>query len=257
MMSQDLPEIQQIPARHGTATFVPKGHVIKIINTYGRQVVDTWAFALPKPPSQEELDEENEREHEGHEAAEQVAKGEEPKAEGARKRKAGAEAGKQPRGGKKKASDRDENTDGRVGKADGNDGDADGVEADDNSEPRGWSSYIPSMSRVKSRGPKEPVPKEEQTQVPKDGEKSSLTWAQHLSATISRKEDKSESNAGDERTWASYFPSGKSFSNYLPQNASSSLSAFASSHYRDTTKSYAEQLYDFSKTPVGAGALSG
>ncbi|QIW98550.1 hypothetical protein AMS68_004068 [Peltaster fructicola] len=40
---------QIIPARHGVATFVPAGRVIKIVNTSGTQVVDTWAFALPKP----------------------------------------------------------------------------------------------------------------------------------------------------------------------------------------------------------------
>ena len=42
-------ELQVIPARHGTATFVPAGSTIKIINTEGTQVIDTWAFALPKP----------------------------------------------------------------------------------------------------------------------------------------------------------------------------------------------------------------
>jgi hypothetical protein len=35
------------------------------------------------------------------------------------------------------------------------------------------------------------------------------------------------------------------------------VSAFKSSHYRDPNKSYAEQLYDFSKTPVGAGTIAG
>ena len=35
------------------------------------------------------------------------------------------------------------------------------------------------------------------------------------------------------------------------------MSAFQSSHYRDPNKSYAEQLYDFSKTPVGAGTIAG
>ena len=44
-----MAELQAIPARHGTATFVPAGQTIKIINTSGTQVVDTWAFALPKP----------------------------------------------------------------------------------------------------------------------------------------------------------------------------------------------------------------
>jgi uncharacterized protein YcgI (DUF1989 family) len=33
-----------IPARKGKATFVAKGQRIKIINTHGQQVVDTWAF---------------------------------------------------------------------------------------------------------------------------------------------------------------------------------------------------------------------
>lgn len=45
-----MAEQQVIPARHGTATFVPAGQTIKIINTSGSQVVDTWAFALPTPP---------------------------------------------------------------------------------------------------------------------------------------------------------------------------------------------------------------
>jgi len=52
-MAQDL---QVIPARHGTATFVPSGSTIKIVNTSGTQVVDTWAFALPTPPQKREKD---------------------------------------------------------------------------------------------------------------------------------------------------------------------------------------------------------
>jgi len=43
-------DMQTIPARHGVATFVPSGSTIKIVNTSGNQVVDTWAFALPNPP---------------------------------------------------------------------------------------------------------------------------------------------------------------------------------------------------------------
>ncbi|KAF2727782.1 hypothetical protein EJ04DRAFT_505182 [Polyplosphaeria fusca] len=38
---------QTIPARRGAATLVPASHRIKITNTHGNQVVDTWAFALP------------------------------------------------------------------------------------------------------------------------------------------------------------------------------------------------------------------
>lgn len=42
-------ELQCIPARRGTATFLPAGKLIKIVNTSGSQVIVTWAFALPKP----------------------------------------------------------------------------------------------------------------------------------------------------------------------------------------------------------------
>ncbi len=33
-----------IPARRGKATHLAQGQHIKVINTYGQQVVDTWAF---------------------------------------------------------------------------------------------------------------------------------------------------------------------------------------------------------------------
>ena len=35
---------QTIPARKGKATKLSKGECIKVINTYGTQVIDTWAF---------------------------------------------------------------------------------------------------------------------------------------------------------------------------------------------------------------------
>jgi len=35
-----------IPARHGIATPLSAGQTIKIINTHGTQVIDTWAFTL-------------------------------------------------------------------------------------------------------------------------------------------------------------------------------------------------------------------
>jgi len=35
----------EIPARRGKATRLPAGQRIRIVNTYGQQVVDTWAFA--------------------------------------------------------------------------------------------------------------------------------------------------------------------------------------------------------------------
>ena len=38
------PELQKVPARKGKATYLKAGQAIKIINTYGSQVVDTWCF---------------------------------------------------------------------------------------------------------------------------------------------------------------------------------------------------------------------
>ncbi len=37
----------QIPARRGKAARLLQGQSVKVINTHGQQVVDTWAFALP------------------------------------------------------------------------------------------------------------------------------------------------------------------------------------------------------------------
>jgi uncharacterized protein len=38
-------ELSTIPARKGRAAHVKKGQLIRVINTHGEQVVDTWAFA--------------------------------------------------------------------------------------------------------------------------------------------------------------------------------------------------------------------
>jgi uncharacterized protein len=39
----------EIPARKGKAASVPHGAHVKVINTHGEQVVDTWAFNLREP----------------------------------------------------------------------------------------------------------------------------------------------------------------------------------------------------------------
>jgi uncharacterized protein len=41
--------IESIPARRGKAAFVARGQRIKVINTLGAQVVDTWAFNRADP----------------------------------------------------------------------------------------------------------------------------------------------------------------------------------------------------------------
>ena len=43
-MTQDS-ELHTIPARRGRAARLSKGQSIKIVNTHGQQVVDTWAFS--------------------------------------------------------------------------------------------------------------------------------------------------------------------------------------------------------------------
>jgi uncharacterized protein len=39
-----MPDLITIPARRGKAARVAKGQVVRVINTHGEQVVDTWAF---------------------------------------------------------------------------------------------------------------------------------------------------------------------------------------------------------------------
>ena len=42
-------KLQIIPARRGKAAFAAAGQKIKVVNTHGQQVVDTWAFAREDP----------------------------------------------------------------------------------------------------------------------------------------------------------------------------------------------------------------
>src|SRR5260221_9808288 len=43
-VSPDRSDRRRIPARRGVAAKARRGQVIKVINTSGKQVVDTWAF---------------------------------------------------------------------------------------------------------------------------------------------------------------------------------------------------------------------
>ena len=47
--SQGSTARQTIPARRGAAARVPAGRHVRVINTHGTQVVDTWAFAASDP----------------------------------------------------------------------------------------------------------------------------------------------------------------------------------------------------------------
>lgn len=256
-------ELQTIPARHGVATFVPRGRTIKVINTYGKQVVSMWAFSLGPPPEDEEdvedeeMDEEKVKEE--AEGLKRAVEGGEGKAtESTEKEEEGQKSegsGKETESTEKneESSKETESTSNEVEKAEQDDDDppeqapetpenekSTESTASSSKQPtkRTWGSYLPSIP-YRNKG------------APKKAEEESKTGAQ----------DEKTQNEANTQKWSSYLPTGKGFSSYVPNvqipDSKSAVSAFKSSHYRDPNKSYAEQLYDFSKTPVGAGTIAG
>ncbi|KAK4553141.1 hypothetical protein LTR86_009868 [Recurvomyces mirabilis] len=214
-----MAELQVIPARHGVATFVPAGQTIKIVNTSGTQVIDTWAFALPKP-DEKSSNEEKAKEEEKDEAPKEEPKKEEkkkPEPKQTPKKKKGDDMPSQ--------EDAEKATQGVFKEGEHSNG-GDATEASKTPQKSTWSSYVPSLG-LTSSAKKGDAPKKEETEEQKNS-----------------------------RTWSSYFPTGQSFSSYVPTSASNTVSAFAGSHQRDMNKSYLEQLQDFSKTPVGAAGMS-
>lgn len=254
-------ELQTIPARHGVATFVPRGRTVKVINTYGKQVVSMWAFTLGAPPedndedgpSEEEIEKEAKNLQEAAEKEEGQGKKQQDKPakeeSGEQKAESQTEEKEQPRSDKEEGSKEEhedppeqapETPDNE--KATENTAESADTAAKQPSK-RTWASYLPSIPyRSKGKGDKtetaepgaeqEPSPEEQQAQ-----------------------------NEANTKKWSSYLPTGKGFSSYIPNvevpSKEGVVSAFKSSHYRDPNKSYAEQLYDFSKTPVGAGTIAG
>jgi len=187
-----MAELQIIPARHGVATFVPAGQTIKVINTSGTQVIDTWAFALPEPEAKKSVESEEK---------ESEKKEEQPKQQQQEEKK------ETPKPTPKKNSKKDKNDlpsqeDAEKATQDmlKQDGEQ-GKDAQNQATPQKstWSSYVPSLG-LKSSGKKatDAPPKKEETEVQKNS-----------------------------RTWSSYFPSGKGFSSCIPKSASNTVSAFA------------------------------
>ena len=265
-------ELQTIPARHGVATFVPRGRTIKVINTYGKQVVSMWAFTLGPPP--EEGDDE---EGEGKELDD-----EQVKKEAEQMKKAVEEEGEK---GEEAAKDKEgESNEPKEPKKD--------VEDDSEEQKRdaGSSGKETQSTEEAVESPEEEAAEDPPEQAPDtlDNEKTTestassskqpnkRTWASYLPSIPYRNkggankqeaeqkpspEQEKKQNEENTKKWSSYLPTGKSFSSYVPNvevpDKNAVVSAFKSSHYRDPNKSYAEQLYDFSKTPVGAGTIAG
>lgn len=253
-------ELQTIPARHGVATFVPRGRTIKVINTYGKQVVSMWAFSLGAPPEDEEDEEEVEekeideeqvqKEAEGLKKAVEEGGGMETESTGKGKEKEPESPGK----GKEKAHD-----------AEGTGKETQTTSEDEADDPPEQAPDTPENEKTT-----------ETTAASSSKQPSKRTWASYLPSipyrnkgTAGKQDEQKKPSAEEEKAqneentkkWSSYLPTGKGFSSYVPNvqipDSKGVVSAFKSSHYRDPNKSYAEQLYDFSKTPVGAGTIAG
>jgi hypothetical protein len=247
-------ELQTIPARHGVATFVPRGRTIKVINTYGKQVVSMWAFSLGAPP--EEGEDEGETEEVDEEKVKEEADGLKKAVEGQDNKKTEASEKDGKADNKEESSEKEtQSTPNETDQSKQDDDDDDPPEqapdtpenekstestASSSKQPtkRTWGSYLPSIPYRKKSASKKAEPEK----------------------GPSADEEKSQ-NEANTKAWSSYLPTGKGFSSYVPNvqmpDSKAAVSAFKSSHYRDPNKSYAEQLYDFSKTPVGAGTIAG
>ncbi|KAI9657926.1 MAG: hypothetical protein M1821_002583 [Bathelium mastoideum] len=290
--------IQTIPARHGTATYVPQGHSIKIINSSGTQVIDTWVFALNAPPTGRQKKLEKSQEPAQPNEGEQTPKKNEKQVEKENgtvtpasgketqtiddekdlesKREAGDDT-VEKRGGD--PEDQGATGKGEEGKEEtAEETQASNSQSKEENDEHGeqmvdstttaassgrWSAYIPSWSSSSkgaqnkdtpgaAKGKKAPAKLKDQKQPQKkvDGAAQSSTWSSYIPTWSSSKTEKPSNSKG----WSTYIPSGQGFSSYLPSQGQ--LSAFAAQHARNPAKSYAEQLYDFSKTPVGAVGLS-
>jgi hypothetical protein len=157
-----MPEMQTVPARHGVATFVPAGQTIKIVNTSGSQVIDTWAFALPHPDVKN-----------GEEDQEEAPKKEElPESKEEEKPAKSA-----PKKSKKNSMDLPSQEDAEKATKEG-------IEKGDGSQEQGqkkntWSSYVPSIGWGGKNGAKQG----EQVQG-EAGEaekaKNSKTWGSYM-----------------------------------------------------------------------------
>ena len=265
-------ELQTIPARHGVATFVPRGRTIKIINTYGKQVVSTWAFGLHAPPEEGDNDEGQEAEEEIEERTEKLKEElDNEEAEGIKQTDAAAKEKKddddvkeekddvtvkekednvtveEKKGDQAKEGESEDKKESSPQSEDANDPPeqapdtpenekSTGENQDKKAEKRTWSSYLPSIPYRSKGAP-----------------------ASQADAKPDPETEKAQNAAS--KKWSSYLPTGQSFSSYVPNvqlpDSKGVVSAFQSSHHRDPNKSYAEQLYDFSKTPVGAGSIAG
>jgi hypothetical protein len=272
---------QTIQARHGIATYVPKGHTFKVINTYGRQVVDLWGFTLHGVPTRDEMEQDTEEEQKlDAEIAEAENKAytqgvedsgvvveHEPTGEAEKEveesgvlvsdgqtqdtaekddDESRGEAVTQEVGPEVKAEETSPTQGAQESEA--VEAQAGQVSEEQTQMSKSWASYIPSIPEKL----KKPTTKTTTADSSQD-ESQRKSWGSYLPSIRGSKGKEKAVDEKEARTWSSYIPSGTAFSSYIPKGALSSIAAL---HQRDPSKSLAEQMYDFSKTPVGAVGLS-
>lgn len=221
-----------------------------------------WAFTLGPPPEEGEGEELNEEEvkKEAEEIKKVVEEGEKREVETAKEDKEAEKESKEGESEEKKET---------------KDGEKETQSSEDTTNGKSQDTPTPP-----EKAPDTPE-KDKTTELTDSPSKQSpkRTWASYLPSIPYRNKGAANKQAAEQKPsaeqikkqneentkkWSSYLPTGKSFSSYVPNvpnvevpDSKSVISAFKSSHYRDPNKSYAEQLYDFSKTPVGAGTMAG
>jgi len=158
-----MAELQIIPARHGVATFVPAGQTIKVINTSGGQVVDTWAFALPEPEARKGAEkEEGQDEKKGEPKQEEKSTPKPTPKKNSNKKDMDLPSQEDA----EKATQNMLNESEQKGK-DGKQG---------TPQKSTWSSYVPSIGLRSSAKGQNETPKKDETQV----QKNSRTWGSYF-----------------------------------------------------------------------------
>ena len=256
--------IQTIPARHGTATYVPRGHTIKIINSSGTQVIDTWAFALHAPPTgrqkKTEKSQARAQSNEGGEVSSQVSKNndKQPQDEygsitpasgketqtideekdsgskqdtGAEETFANQDSDRKEAGEDRGAGERPKGDQGKPAES-GKEGRQQINESKAGSTR--WSAYIPSWSSSPkgsehkdgdgASAPKK-APAKLKDQNTSQQKTGEAAQPSTWSSYIPTWSSKTDNKPSNSKGWSAYIPSGQGFSSYLPSQGQ--LSAFA------------------------------
>lgn len=192
-----MAEQQVIPARHGTATFVPAGQVIKIINSSGSQVIDTWAFALPKPEPKETPKSSNDVQQDQEETTQDQGQTKQDQGQTKQDNLQKTQSKTKKQDVSLPTQEEAEQTTKQAMKQ--------GEETstpNQSTQHKTWGSYVPSMPRK--------------------------IWPSSKKGDGQDAQQESEQKK-DSKTWASYFPSGQGFSNYIPKSVTDTGSAFVAS----------------------------